>query len=147
MRSFRVIVAALAAALVLVAAGCGSDTNDYRGDVSKVQEKYFEQLNTLAADVTASANSDPAAAATALTGLTETATKLADEVAAIEPPEDQQELADQLVGSYRALASASTELKDALAAEDVGGIQSAMEALVAANEQQTAAVEALNAAD
>jgi hypothetical protein len=147
MRSLRTLVAALAATLVLVAAGCGSETNDYRGDVSKVQEKYFEQMNALASDVSANASSDPAAAGAALTTLAETATKLADEVAAIEPPEDKQQLADQLVGSYRALASASTELKDALASNDIEGIQSAMEALNAANADQTAAVEAFNAAD
>jgi hypothetical protein len=147
MRSFRVLVAALAATLVLVAAGCGSETNDYRGEVSKVQEKYFEQLNTLATEVSATAASDPAAAGTALTSLAETATKLADEVAAIDPPDDKQQLADKLVGSYRSLAAASTELKDALAAQDIEGIQSAMESLTAANAEQTAAVEEFNAAE
>src|SRR5688572_22008660 len=103
MRRFTVLIAALAAMLVVLA-GCGSsETNDYRGDVKEVQEKYFPDLQKYSTDATSNMNTDPAAASAALDQLSATAKKMSDEIKAIDAPDDKQQLADQLVGAYPTL--------------------------------------------
>ena len=90
---------------------------------------------------------DPAAAVAQLDQLAATMTKFADEVEAIEPPDDQKEQAAQLVGAYRASADAATQLKEAASTGDVGAIQAAIEAFNAAQVQESEAINALNAAE
>ena len=68
-------------------------------------------------------------------------------VAAIEPPAGKQQLASQLVGAYRTLAQASLDLKAALAASDQAGLQKAIGEFNQATAQESAAVDAFNAAD
>ena len=73
--------------------------------------------------------------------------QFAQDVAAIKPPGDRQQLANQLVGAYRTLAQASLDLKVALAASDQAALQKAIGEFNAATAQESAAVDAFNAAD
>ena len=146
MRRLVMLVLALGAVAIAVTA-CGSEANDYRGDVKKVQDKYLADLEKYRTSVQTAVATDPASASAQLDQLSATMTKFADEVEAIKPPDDQKEQAAQLVGAYRASADAATQLKEAAATGDVGAIQAAIEAFNKAQQQETAAITALNAAD
>lgn len=146
MRRLVMLVLALGAVAIAVTA-CGSEANDYRGDVKKVQDKYLADLEKTRTAVQTSVATDPAAAVAQLDQLSVTMTKFADEIEAIEPPDDQKEQAAQLVSAYRATATASTELKDAAQKGDAAGIQAAIESFNAAQQQESDAINALNAAD
>ena len=146
MRRLVMLVLALAAVAIAVTA-CGSEANDYRGDVKKVQDKYLADLEKYRTSVQTAVATDPASASAQLDQLSATMTKFADEVAAIEPPDDQKEEAAQLVGAYRASADAATQLKEAAATGDGGAIQAAIEAFNMAQQQESEAINALNAAD
>src|SRR5689334_3504607 len=136
MRRLALALVALVAMLGLIAACGSSETNDYRGDVKEVQEKYFPDLQKYSTDATTSMSSDPAAAGTALDQLSSTAQKLSDEIKAIDPPDDKQELADQLVGAYSTLATAATDLKTALATNDIEAVNKAIEGFNDAQQQE-----------
>jgi hypothetical protein len=149
MRRFTVLIAALAAMLVVLA-GCGSsETNDYRGDVKEVQEKYFPDLQKYSTDATSNMNTDPAAASAALDQLSATAKKMSDEIKAIDAPDDKQQLADQLVGAYSTLSSAATDLKTALASDppDLEAVNAAIEGFNKASQDESTAVNAFNDAE
>ena len=149
MRRLFLALVALVAMLGLLAACGSSETNDYRGDVKEVQEKYFPDLQKYSTDATTNMNSNPTAAATALDQLSATAQKLSDEIKAIEAPDDKQQLADQLVGAYSTLATAATDLKSALAREtpDLEAVNAAIEGFNKAQQDESAAVDAFNDAD
>lgn len=146
MRRLVMLVIALGAVAIAVTA-CGSEANDYRGDVKKVQDKYLADLEKYRTAVQTSVATDPASAVAQLDQLSATMTKFADEVEAIEPPDDQQQQAAQLVGAYRASAAAATQLKDAASTGDLPAIQEAIEAFNKAQQQESDAITALNAAD
>jgi outer membrane lipoprotein-sorting protein len=149
MRRFRILVAALAALLIVVAAGCGSsETNDYRGEVKTVQEKYFPDLQKYSTDATAKvAANDTTGASAALDQLGATATKLSAEIAKIKAPSDKQDLANQLVGAYKTLSTASAELKTAISSGDVTAVNKAIADFNKAEQDESAAVDAFNKAD
>jgi hypothetical protein len=135
------------AVLALIAAGCGSATNDYRGKVADVQQRYEQQMTELTTEATADIATNPSAASVTFTELAAVVRQFAQDVAAIKPPDDRQQLANQLVGAYRTLAQASLDLKVALAASDQAALQKAIGEFNAATAQESAAVDAFNAAD
>jgi hypothetical protein len=135
------------AVLVLLAAGCGSATNDYRGKVADVQQRYEQQMTELTTRATTDIATNPTAASASFTELAAVVGQFAADVAAIKPPAGKQQLASQLVGAYRTLAQASLDLKAALAASDQAGLQKAIGEFNQATAQESAAVDAFNAAD
>jgi hypothetical protein len=144
----RVVPLVLAlAGLLLVLAGCGSATNDYRGKVADVQQKYERQMTDLTTQGTTDITTDPAAASATFTQLATVVSQFAEDVAAIKPPDDRKQLADQLVGAYRTLAQASLDLKVALTTKDQARLQKAVKEFNDATQQESAAVDAFNAAD
>ena len=60
---------------------------------------------------------------------------------------DKQALADQLVGAYRMLAQASLDLKAALETQDTAAMNRALEEFNNATADESAAIDAFNAAD
>ena len=139
------IVALLCLALTVIA--CGSATNDYRGKVADVQQKYSAQLTDLTTKVTTDINANPAAASAALTQLAAVVNQFAGDIADVTPPADKQPLADQLVGAYRTLAKASLDLKAALDNNDPAAMTKALEEFNQATAAESAAIDAFNAAD
>ena len=135
------------AILALIAAGCGSATNDYRGKVADVQQRYEQQMTELTTRATTDITTNPTAASATFTELAAVVSQFATDVAAIEPPDGKQQLAQQLVGAYRTLAQASLDLKVALAASDQVGLQKAIGEFNRATAAESAAVDAFNAAD
>jgi hypothetical protein len=133
--------------LLLVVAGCGSATNDYRGKVADVQQKYEQQMTDLTTQGTTDIGSDPVAASATFTQLATVVSQFAEDVSAIKPPSDRKQLADQLVGAYRTLAQASLDLKVALTTKDQARLQKAVAEFNDATRQESAAVDAFNAAD
>src|SRR3954469_2155070 len=88
----RVVPLVLAlAGLLLALAGCGSATNDYRGKVADVQQKYEQQMTDLTTQGTTDINADPAAAAATFTQLATVVSQFAEDVDAIKPPEDRKQ--------------------------------------------------------
>jgi len=146
-RSIRVFSLACLAALAIAVTACGSETNDYRKDVSSIQEKYVEQLQQQATTASQSIQSDPTAAAASLDQLAATSNKMADEIAAVDPPDDKQALADQLVGAYRQLGTSALELKQAVATNDLAKLSEAAEGFNDAQLAEASAIEAFNKAD
>lgn len=133
--------------LALTAAACGSATNDYRGKVADVQQKYSAQLTDLTTKVTTDINANPAAASASLTQLAAVVNQFAGDIADVTPPADKQPLADQLVGAYRTLAKASLDLKAALDNNDPAAMTKALEEFNQATAAESAAIDAFNAAD
>ncbi len=147
MRSIRPFALACLAVLAIAVTACGSETNDYRKDVSEIQEKYVAQLQEQATTASQNIQSDPAAASASLEQLAATSNKMADEVAAVDPPDDKQQLADQLVGAYRQLGTAALELKVAVTTGDVAKLQEAAQGFNDAQAAEASAIDAFNAAD
>jgi hypothetical protein len=144
----RVVPLVLAlAGLLLVLTGCGSATNDYRGKVADVQKRYDQRMTDLTTQATTDINTNPAAASATFTELATVVSQFAEDVAAIKPPSDRRQLADQLVGAYRTLAQASLDLKVALTTKDQAALQKAVTEFNQATAQESAAVDAFNAAD
>ncbi len=133
--------------LALTAAACGSATNDYRGKVADVQKKYETQLTDLTTKVTTDISANPTGASASLSALALVFSQFAEDIAAVEPPADKQALADQLVGAYRTLAQASLDLKAALETQDAAAMNSALEEFNRATAEESAAIDAFNAAD
>ena len=144
----RIITAiSIVASLALVAAGCGSATNDYRSKVSEIQNKYSKQMTDLTSKATGAIAADPAAAGATLGELAVTVGKFADEVEAVKAPSDKQALAEKLVGAYRKLAQAATDLQTAVTKNDVTAMQTALEEFNAATSEESSAIDAFNAAE
>jgi hypothetical protein len=135
------------AAIALLAAACGSATNDYRGKVADVQQRYEQQMTELTTRATTDIATNPTAASLTFTELAAVVSQFAEDVANIKPPTDKQQLAQQLVGAYRTLAQASLDLKAALAAGDEAAVRKAIGEFNRATAQESAAVDAFNAAD
>jgi hypothetical protein len=146
-RSIRPFALACLAVLAIAVTACGSETNDYRKDVSDIQEKYVAQLQEQATTASQNIQSDPAAASASLEQLAATSNRMADEVAAVDPPDDKQQLADQLVGAYRQLGTAALELKVAVTTGDVVKLQEAAQGFNDAQAAEASAIDAFNAAD
>jgi hypothetical protein len=133
--------------LALTAAACGSATNDYRGKVADVQKKYETQLTDLTTKVTTDISANPTAASASLSELATVVSQFAEDIADVKPPTDKQPLADQLVGAYRTLAQASLDLKAALDKQDTAAMNRALEEFNKATADESAAIDAFNAAD
>ena len=133
--------------LALTVAACGSATNDYRGKVAGVQKKYETQLTDLTTKVTTEMSTNPAAASASLSELATVVSQFAEDIADVKPPADKQPLADQLVGAYRTLAQASLDLKAALDTKDTDKLNKALEEFNKATADESAAIDAFNAAD
>ncbi len=137
----------LVTATALLIAACGSATNDYRGEVLEVQNKYQQQMTDLTAKVTTDISGNPATAGAALTELATVVNQFADEVAAVKPPTDKQALADQLVGAYRTLAQAALDLNTAVETSDITQLQAALAKFNEATVAESAAIDAFNASE
>ena len=146
MRRLAPLVPTLAV-IALLAAGCGSATNDYRGKVADVQQRYEQQMTELTTRATTDIATNPTAASLTFTELAAVISQFAEDVAVIKPPTGKQQLASQLVGAYRTLAQASLDLKAALANSDQAAVQRAIGEFNRATAQERAAVDAFNAAD
>lgn len=133
--------------LALTAAACGSATNDYRGKIADVQKKYATQLTDLTTKVTTDISTNPAGASASLSELATVVSQFAEDMADVKPPADKQPLADQLVGAYRTLAQASLDLKAALDTQDTTAMNKALEQFNKATADESAAIDAFNAAD
>ena len=134
---------------MLALAGCGgghTDTNDYRGEVRSVQERYFADLERFATEATDVIGLDDTAAAKALQQYAAIATRLAAEVAAVKPPEQAADEARGLIAAYRGLASSATGLRTALGAADPQRVEEARTGFNRAQADLVAAIDALNAA-
>ena len=148
MRNTRVLLAALAAILAIVVAGCGSAANDYRGEVADVQKEHLAAIKAEETNIQSALESgDAEAAAASLTTVSETWTKLADEVEALEAPDETQALAAEIVGNYRGMATAADALQVAWESGDADAASAGWEAYVAAGQAADAAVEKLNKVD
>ncbi len=143
----RLVLSFVLCCLALTAAACGSATNDYRGKVADVQQKYAAQMTDLTTKVTTDISTNPASASASLTQLATVVNSFAADVAAVKPPADKQPLADQLVGAYRTLAKASLDLKAALDTKDQAALTRAVEEFNKATADESAAIDAFNAAD
>jgi hypothetical protein len=146
LRRFLMSLLVVLATALLVAA-CGSETNDYRGEVLKIQNKYQQQMTDLTTKVSTEISADPTTAGAVLTELATVVNQFADEVAAVKPPSDKQALADQLVGAYRTLAEAALNLKAAVETSDVTKLQEALGQFNEATVAESAAIDAFNAAE
>jgi uncharacterized lipoprotein len=133
--------------VLLTVAACGSATNDYRGKVADVQKKYNAQLTELTTKVTTDLSTNPRAASASLSELATVVSQFAEDIAGVKPPADKQPLADQLVGAYRTLAQASLDLKVALDSKDTAAMNKALEEFNKATADESAAIDAFNAAD
>ena len=115
----------------LIAAGCGDaeEKNDYVDQVNELQLAYVDDVT---AAVSGDAPSTPNGAAEAAGTLAELTNGVADDIEAVEPPEDVADLHQQLVDELRSVATQITDAEDAIAN---GNPQ---EAAQAATELQTA---------
>lgn len=148
MRNTRLLLAALAAFLVLVVAACGSATNDYRGEVAEAQKSHLEAIKAQETAIEAALEAgDADAAAAALATVSETWTTLADEVEAVEAPEEAQALAGTVVTSYRGMAAAAADMQAAWESGDTDAAMAGWTAYSEAGKAADAAVEALNKVD
>ena len=148
MRNPRLLLAALAAFLVLIVAACGSATNDYRGEVAEVQEAHIETIKAQEADIQAALEAgDADAAAAALATVAQTWNTLADEVEAVEAPEEAQALAATVVTSYRGMGAAAADMQAAWAAGDAESAMAGWDAYGEAGKNADDAVAALNKVD
>ena len=104
-------------------------------------------MTDLTTKVTTDISTNPASASASLTQLATVVNSFAADVAAVKPPADKQPLADQLVGAYRTLAKASLDLKAALDTKDQAALTRAVEEFNKATADESAAIDAFNAAD
>jgi hypothetical protein len=148
MRNTRLLLAALAAFLVLVVAACGSATNDYRGEVAEAQKSHLETIKAQETEIQVALEAgDAETAAASLATVSTTWNTLADEVEALEAPEEAQALASTVVTSYRGMATAAADMQAAFEAGDNEAATAGWTAYAEAGKAADAAVEALNKVD
>lgn len=143
----RLFLPLLALAAVALTACGSSATNDYRGEIADVQKQYEQQLTDLTTKATSQMSADPKAASASLSELATVVSQFAEDIAAVKPPADKQALADKLVGAYRTLAQASLDLKAALDEQDQTKLTKALEEFNQATADESAAIDAFNAAE
>ena len=133
--------------LALTVAACGSATNDYRGKVADVQKKYAAQMTDLTTKVTTDDQHESGGGVGVAVGARDRRQPVRRGRRRVKPPADKQPLADQLVGAYRTLAQASLDLKAALDTKDTDKLNKALEEFNKATADESAAIDAFNAAD
>lgn len=101
----------------LIAAGCGDteDKNAYVDEINELQLAYVDDVTQAVAGAPPTNAKEAAAAAGELADLTE---GVADEIEAVEPPEDVADLHGQLVEALRGVATDITGAQDALTSGD-----------------------------
>jgi hypothetical protein len=98
-----------------IAAGCGSDTEEANDYVDQVNTLQVELINQAAETVSGTRPADPAQVAIDLQKVFEAS---ADDLAAIEPPEDVADLHQQLVGSVSAVGDQIGDAEQAFSSGD-----------------------------
>jgi hypothetical protein len=128
-----ILLAVLASAVALVATGCGNgEKNDYVDEVNAIQT----DLQTEAAGI-AAAGSNPNQIADVASQMQELFAGAADDLEAVEPPEDVADLHQQLVDQVRSLGD-----QIGAAGEAIKSANNPQEIQAAASELQTAATSA-----
>jgi|SRR3954447_19909344 hypothetical protein len=145
----RGILAMLAAAVALAgASGCGSAANDYRGNVKDAQGKYLGQLQPVVDKLQKDIGANHyAAASTDARRAGVIAGKLATAIGALDPPDKLRPKAGELVGAYKGFQRSLAQLSTALKSRKQTAIQAALKTFNRAQQQESDAVDALNAAD
>jgi hypothetical protein len=115
-------IALAAAALALAACGSNDEANDYIDEVNSVQEGLVTEVTDA---VSQAPPANPEAAAAVATDLETVFNDTADELEAIEPPDDVAELHDDLVAAVR---DVGTRIGDAEQAFSSGNPQQAAQA-------------------
>ena len=142
MKRIRRTAAGAAALLVAAAigAGCGSSeqSNDYVDEVNGLQVELVTQVTDVVSGAQASSPKQAAGVAADLRDVFETK---AEELEAVEPPEDVAELHDQLVAEVRDVADQIAKAEEAFTSGDP---QEAAQAAVALQTATTKAQTDLN---
>ncbi len=139
-----------ATCLVLVAsgtlvAGCGSTAaNDFRGQVNGTLAKYQPQLKTIEARIPVD-RSNPHALSADFTQIANVAFKFADDVAALNTPDNAKLPAGAFVGAERSCGKAAQQIAAAATANDTTGIRAGVAAFQACASVESSALKALNA--
>jgi hypothetical protein len=147
MRARGRLAAAILALALAGAAGCGSAANDYRGSVKDAQGKYLDQLQPVVDQLQQDIGANRYAAASRDAKRSAViAGRLADAVDQLKPPDKLKSRATELVGAYRGFQRALTQLSTALKSRKQAAIQNALRTFNTAQQQESDAVDALNAA-
>lgn len=126
---------ALVLALVLaafVAAGCGGDSeekNDYVDQVNELQLAYVDDVTALVSAAPPTTPQESAEVATELADLTE---GVADDIEAVDPPEEVADLHDELVATLRDVVDQIRGAQKELASDDPQAAANAASELQAA---------------
>ena len=117
-----------------LAAGCGDseEKNDYVDQINDLQLAYVDDITALVSEAPTTAKASAQLAA----DMAEITQGLADDIAAVTPPEEVTDLHDQLVTTLEGVSTQITDAGDAIAN---GNPQ---QAAAAATELQTATTEA-----
>jgi predicted component of type VI protein secretion system len=122
-------------------------TTGFHGAVLEVEAAYLDELQAKQDALTAALTAgDDASALPLLDFVATSSTALADQIAALEPPADQQTLAATLVASYRDMATHATAARRALDASDMDAFVRALDGYTAAQDASRKAVADLAAA-
>ena len=132
MKRFR--VAAVSAPILVAAAliaGCGDneEKNDYVDQINEIQTQFVDDVNNVVSGQTPSTPDDAANLATDLADLTD---QTADDIAAVDPPDEVADLQQELVSTLHDVADQIDSAGDAFSS---GNPQQAAQA---ATELQTA---------
>ena len=110
----RLAIALLVAfAAALTATVCGEDTgeqNDYVDEVNAVTTDLNGELSRISSEVTSI--SDPAEAADVFARFSESLQSAAEEIGAIDPPDDVSDLHDRLADEVETLSAEATNVVD-----------------------------------
>jgi hypothetical protein len=139
-------VRALAAACLVAhaAAGCGGEGGDHGTQVSKVQGKYRDSITPEVTSGAALLATDPSGAQMRLAHAAADAHRLAEEIAALQPPAGKKGQAVRLANAYRSLAASLDALAGATRTADAGSLQTILAQLRKAQADEQGAVTALN---
>jgi hypothetical protein len=117
-----VLVVVASAAVALAATGCGNaEKNDYVDKVNEIQNN----LQTQATQAISTAPTNPAQAGELVKKLEAIFSDAADQLAAVDPPEDVADLHNQLVDKVREVSSQIGKLSDAFDSGNPQQIQQA----------------------
>ena len=131
------LLAAVALAASLLAAGCGDteENNDYVEQVNQIQGDLVTEVTEATTESTPTSQKEAADFAGTLA---EIFNGSADDVEATEPPEDVADLHAQLVEQIRSIADQTSEVEDTLRTGTPAEAQQALSALqTAANASQS----------
>ncbi len=110
-----VAIATLAAGLLLAGCGDNEQKNDYVDQINELQLAYVDDVTTA---VSEQPPTNPEEAAEAAGTLAELTNGVADDIEAVEPPEDVADLHQQLVDELRGVADQISDAQGAIAGGD-----------------------------